>query len=117
METKDAIKAIAALAHLHRMEVFRLLVTEGPDGLAAGDIADRLEIRPSALSFHLGHLERSGLIHSRRAGRHSIYAVDIKGMRTLLEFLTRDCCKGNPEICGGLVAGFDAWSNEEGAAS
>ncbi len=102
MDVDHAVTAVSALAHAHRMETFRILVREGPSGLAAGEIASRLGISPSALSFHLAHLERAGLVLSRRDGRHSIYAVDIRGMRALLTFLTEDCCDGRPEICGDL---------------
>lgn len=75
-----------------------MLVREGP--LPAAEIASRLEISPSALSFHLAHLERAALVHSWREGRNSMYAVEIKGMRRLLTYLTEDCCNGHPEICG-----------------
>ena len=69
METKNAIEAFAALAHPQRLAVFRMLIRTGPNGLAAGDIAQRLETPPSSLSFHLGLLERAGLIRSRRESR------------------------------------------------
>jgi len=104
MHTKEAIEAMSALAQEHRMEVFRLLVKEGPAGLPAGVIASRLKISPSSLSFHIAQLERAGLVSSRRDSRHINYAVDIEGMRDLLEFLTEDCCNGQPELCGGLAA-------------
>jgi DNA-binding transcriptional ArsR family regulator len=58
---------------------------------------------PSSLSFHLGLLERAGLIRSRRESRHVIYAPDIEGTRRLLSYLTDDCCEGRPELCGGLA--------------
>ena len=103
METKNAIEAFAALAHRQRLAVFRMLVRTGPNGLAAGDIALRLETPPSSLSFHLGQLERAGLIRSRRESRHVIYAADIEGTRRLLSYLTEDCCEGRPELCGGLA--------------
>jgi len=100
MDTDHAVKAMGALAHLHRMKAFRLLVRAGSSGLSAGDIAGRLEISPSALSFHLAHLERTGLVRSWRRGRNSMYSVEVDGMRALLSFLTEDCCDGRPEICG-----------------
>jgi DNA-binding transcriptional ArsR family regulator len=103
METRDATEAFAALAHAQRLAVFRMLVRTGPNGLAAGDIAQRLETPPSSLSFHLGLLERAGLIRSRRESRHVIYAPDIEGTRRLLSYLTDDCCEGRPELCGGLA--------------
>lgn len=104
METRTAIDAMSALAQRHRMDVFRLLVKEGPAGLPAGEIAARLQISPSSLSFHIAQLERAGLVSSRRDSRKIHYAVDIKGMRDLLDFLTEDCCNGKPELCGGLAA-------------
>jgi len=108
MDNEHAVKAMGALAHLHRMKAFRILVGEGPSGLSAGEIAGRLGISPSALSFHLAHLERTGLVRSWRRGRNCLYAVEVEGMRSLLSFLTEDCCDGRPEICG--VVGLDVWS-------
>ncbi len=102
MEAKNAVKALSALAHEYRLEVFRILVREGPSGLPAGEIASLIAISPSALSFHLAHLERAGLVHAWRKGRNYIYAIEIEGMRRLLTYLTEDCCDGQPEICGGL---------------
>lgn len=103
MEERAAIDAFAALAHRHRLTVFRILVRTGPNGLAAGEIAARLDVPPSSLSFHLAQLERAGLIRSRRESRRVIYAVEIEGMRRLLSFLTEDCCNGRPELCGDLA--------------
>lgn len=100
METNLAVKALAALAQEHRLSVFRMLVREGPSGLSAGDIAARAAIAPSTLSHHLNQLEGAGLLRSWRDRRHIFYAVDIKGSRQLLAFLTEDCCQGRPEICG-----------------
>lgn len=100
-----AIMAFNALAHEHRLKVFRMLIRKGPVGLSAGDIAHRLRLPPSSLSFHLGQLERAGLIKSWRQQRRIIYAIDIDGTRRVLTFLTEDCCNGHPEICGGLVKG------------
>jgi DNA-binding transcriptional ArsR family regulator len=98
MSTPECVAALAALAHTHRLRVFRLLARNGPGGLCAGDIAARLAIAPSSLSFHLGHLERSGLIRSRRQRRHIIYAADLDAMGRLLSFLTEDCGGGHPKI-------------------
>lgn len=100
MEELDAIEALAALAHEHRLKVFRLLIREGPNGLPAGVIAERIAVPPSTLSHHLAHLERSGLLRSWRVERRIFYAVDIEGTRRLVAFLTEDCCQGHPEICG-----------------
>lgn len=102
MKTKDAINALSALAQEHRLRIFRMLVKELPGGLAAGEIAARIGIAPSALSFHLSHLERAGLLRAARVKRNIIYSVEVDGMRRLLAFLSEDCCHGRPEICGGL---------------
>jgi DNA-binding transcriptional ArsR family regulator len=95
-----ATEALAALAQETRLAVFRLLVREGPTGLAAGAIAERLGVQPSTLSFHLSQLERAGLIRSARAQRQIFYALDVEGTRRLIGFLTEDCCQGNPDLCG-----------------
>ena len=102
METQDAVKALAALAHDSRLAVFRLLVKCGPSGMAAGDIAKTVGIGPTALSFHLKELDHSGLVVSWRVGRFVRYAVRVEGMRALLAYLSEDCCQGRPELCGGM---------------
>lgn len=100
METRAAVEALAALAQEYRLDVFRLLVREGPNGLPAGEIASRIAVPPSTLSHHLAHLERAGLLRSWRVERRIFYAVDIDGTRRLVAFLTEDCCQGHPDICG-----------------
>ncbi len=100
MESKQAIEALAALAQETRLNVFRMLVQAGPNGLAAGEIARRLEVPPATLSFHLRELERAGLLLSRRQSRQILYATHFDGMRRLLDFLMQDCCAGHPDICG-----------------
>ena len=86
------VPALAALAHAHRLAAYRLLVERGPDGLAAGLIAERLALPPSSLTFHLQHLHRAGLITQRRVGRNLIYAADFTAMNGLIFYLTRNCC-------------------------
>lgn len=108
MEAKAAIDAFSALAHETRLAVFRLLVKQGPGGLPAGEIAERLGVAASTLSFHLGQLERAGLLRSSRVQRQIFYAADFEGMRRLIAFLTEDCCQGHPEICGDLTAAGEA---------
>jgi ArsR family transcriptional regulator len=100
MKMSSAIAALAALAQDHRLTVFRTLVREGPNGLPAGVIAERVGVPPSTLSHHLAHLERARLLRSRRVERRIFYAVDIEGTRRLIAFLTEDCCQGHPELCG-----------------
>ena len=94
-----AIAAFSALAHPHRLKVFQILIKESPDGIPAGEIASRLGIPSSSLSFHLGHLERAGLIKSKRDQRRIVYSVDIEGTRGVISFLVKDCCDGHPEFC------------------
>jgi DNA-binding transcriptional ArsR family regulator len=103
MEAGDALHAFAALAQETRLAAIRLLVQAGPNGLAAGEIAERLGVPPSTLSFHLKELDRAGLVRSWRVQRQIRYAANYEGLRRLLTFLTADCCNGRPEICGGLT--------------
>jgi ArsR family transcriptional regulator, arsenate/arsenite/antimonite-responsive transcriptional repressor len=100
MEIKQAVIALTALAQESRLRVFRLLVPAGTDGLPAGEIAERLGIPSATLTFHLKELTHAGLVESRREGRSIIYYLRCDGMRDLLTFLARDCCKGHPELCG-----------------
>jgi DNA-binding transcriptional ArsR family regulator len=94
MEMTDALEALGALAQESRLSVFRLLVQRGPEGLAAGQIAERLDIAPATLSFHLGQLGQAGLVTSVRNGRSIVYAADFKGMERLMGFLYENCCQG-----------------------
>jgi ArsR family transcriptional regulator, arsenate/arsenite/antimonite-responsive transcriptional repressor len=103
MQTKEAVTCLAALAHDQRLAIFRLLVREGPSGLAAGEIAEAVGATPTGASFHLKELDRAGLIRSTRVGRYIRYAVHFEGMRQLLTFLTEDCCQGQPELCGSTI--------------
>jgi len=102
METVDATRIFGALAQESRLGVLRLLLTAGPSGLAAGELADRLGVPGSTTSFHLSALERAGLIGATRQGRQLIYAVRIAVLRELLVFLTEACCGGRPELCGDI---------------
>src|SRR5262245_35559200 len=103
METRHAVTSLAALAHEQRLEIFRLLVREGPNGLPASEIADAVGASPTGASFHLKELDRAGLIHATRDGRYVRYAVHFEGMRQLLTYLTEDCCQGNPQLCGSTI--------------
>lgn len=104
METQDAVRSLSALAQEARLEVFRLLVKAGPEGLAAGEIARKLDTAPNTMSAQLLVLSNAGLIHARRDGRSIIYSVDFAAMSDLMIFLTEDCCGGRSEICAPLVA-------------
>lgn len=99
MKTRQAIKALGALAHEHRLAVYRLLVEAGPAGLSAGLIADRLRIPPSSLTFHTQALVRAGLVSQCRAGRQLIYAADFAVMNALVAYLTDNCCGQTKESC------------------
>lgn len=98
----NALKALSALAQPHRMAIFRMLMRMGPVGLPAGEIGDHLELAPSKVSFHVGQLERAGLLRSWRVQRNIFYAVDVDGTRDLMQFLTNQCSDGHPEITGAL---------------
>ena len=100
MEVKTAVTALTALAQESRLRIFRLLVQAGPEGIAAGDIAEELDIPAATLTFHLKELSHAGLIDSERDGRSIRYALRVEGIRDLLNYLLHDCCKGRPELCG-----------------
>lgn len=99
---KTAIISLSALAHEGRLSAFRLLVRAGAQGLAAGEIARRLDMLPNTLSANLNLLSQAGLARSRREGRSIIYAADYPAMGALLGFLMEDCCGGAPEVCAPL---------------
>ena len=94
MEITQIVDALAALAHDSRLKVFRLLVEAGPEGLAAGAIAEKLDLPPATLSFHLAHLSRTELVRGRQEGRFIIYSADFQSMNALVGFLTENCCGG-----------------------
>ena len=93
MESDAAVFALGALAQESRLEVFRLLVRQGPEGMPAGQVAEALGIPPATLSFHLAQLGHAGLVRSRREGRRIIYSADYDGMRELMAFLSDKCCQ------------------------
>jgi protein-tyrosine-phosphatase/DNA-binding transcriptional ArsR family regulator len=103
MEISEAAAAFGALAQDTRLALLRILIAEGPSGLPAGDLALRLGIPSSTLSFHLSALERAGLTQSTRQGRQIVHAARIAGVRQLLTFLTEACCAGHPELCGDIA--------------
>jgi len=102
MESKNAAACLSALGHEGRLAIFRLLVRAGPGGVAAGEIARRLDTLPNTLSANLNVLAHAGLVTSRRAGRSILYSADYAAMSRLLGFLLQDCCDGAPEICAPL---------------
>lgn len=94
MESDTVIRALGALAQEHRLALFRLLVQAGPEGLAAGAIAEALAVPASSLSFHLSQLTQAGLIAPRRESRSLIYSADYGAMNALVGFLMENCCGG-----------------------
>jgi DNA-binding transcriptional ArsR family regulator len=100
MEKNAAVAALAALAQDNRLDVFRLLIEAGADGLPAGEIADALGLAPNTLTFHFDRLRSAGLVSVRRDGRSMIYAARFETMNALLGYLTDNCCGGQPEKCG-----------------
>jgi DNA-binding transcriptional ArsR family regulator len=103
MKAHNAVTALAALAHETRLTVFRLLVRCGGNGLPAGEIAERVGVPASTLSFHLRELKRADLLHSWRRQRQIFYAADVEGTRELLTFIIHDSCQNRPEICSDLA--------------
>jgi ArsR family transcriptional regulator len=100
MEKKDAIIALAALAQESRLDIFRLLVQAGADGLPVGQIGERLDLPAATLSFHLKELKQADLITFRREGRSLIYSAEYPAMNALLSYLTENCCQGDAASCG-----------------
>jgi DNA-binding transcriptional ArsR family regulator len=103
MDMPNALAAFDALGQPSRLTVFRLLVQTGEAGLAAGDIAARLEMKPNTLSTHLGILESAGLIAAERQGRSIRYFAQMEGLRGLMAWMLQDCCGGNPDACAPLL--------------
>jgi DNA-binding transcriptional ArsR family regulator len=112
MDQKHAIAALGALAQETRLDLFRLLVAEGPKGLPAGVIAERLGVQPSSLSFHLAQLTHAGLITQRRLSRQLIYSAEYGTMTELLAYLTENCC-GRGEVCVPACDPADAFTKGE----
>ena len=107
MKAADALADLAALAHEHRLGVYRMLVEAGPEGLNAGTIAARLKVPPSSLTFHLQNLHRAGLLTQERRSRELIYAADFNEMNALVGYLTENCC-GGAASCAAPCAPADA---------
>jgi ArsR family transcriptional regulator, arsenate/arsenite/antimonite-responsive transcriptional repressor len=94
MEKAQAVTALAALAQDNRLDVFRLLVQAGPEGLPAGQVATSLGLPPNTLTFHFDRLRMAGLVTVRREGRSMIYAARFDTMNAVIAFLTENCCAG-----------------------
>ena len=109
MKSEDALEAFMALYQTTRLDVFRLLVRNEPDGLPAGEIARRLEVPHNTMSVHLRVLNHAGLVASERRSRSIVYRAALGRLRELVVFLVKDCCNSDPSLCGPLVidhAGF-----------
>ncbi len=105
MKAKQAVGALGALAHDHRLEIYRMLIERGPAGLAAGVIAERLGIPSSSLTFHLQQLLHADLVTQRRASRQLIYAADFGTMNGLVAYLTENCCGLAPQTAPACEPG------------
>jgi ArsR family transcriptional regulator, arsenate/arsenite/antimonite-responsive transcriptional repressor len=103
METIDAVTALTALAQDNRLDIFRLLVQTGPDGMAAGQVAEKLGLAPNTLTFHFDRLRVAGLVTVRRDGRSMIYAARFETMNGLVSFLTENCCQGVSSACAPVA--------------
>jgi DNA-binding transcriptional ArsR family regulator len=102
MKTARVVESFGALAHGHRLAIYRLLVEQGPEGLHAGAIGERIGLVPSTLTFHLQNLQHSGLIACRRVGRQLIYSADFEAMNGLVGYLTENCCAASGQSCDAV---------------
>ena len=103
MDERQALTAFGALSQETRLKIIRMLVVAGPNGLAAGAIAERADVSPSNMSFHLKELERAGLVTQQREARSILYSASFEALGGLVRFLMEDCCGGNPEICAPVL--------------
>lgn len=104
MDERQALIAFGAMSQETRLKVVRLLVKAGPDGMAAGNIAEAVGVSASNVSFHLKELERGGLVAARRDSRSIVYSAEFDALSGLIRFLMEDCCAGNPAICEPALA-------------
>ncbi|MGA9667476.1 MAG: metalloregulator ArsR/SmtB family transcription factor [Gallionella sp.] len=99
MKPAQVVKALSALAQPTRLALYRLLVARGPEGVAAGEVAEKLKVSPATLSFHFRTLSHAGLIESRQDGRFIYYAANYAVMNDMLAYLTENCCGGDQSVC------------------
>ena len=106
MKTPEAIKALGALSQETRLSIYRLLVQEGPEGLAVGTIAERIDVAGPTLSFHLKEMAHAGLVTTRQEGRFIYYSANYAVMNNLMAYLTENCCqgKGCAPVCAPVTA-------------
>jgi len=120
MDERQAVEAFSGLAQESRLRIVRMLVKAGSGGMAAGAIAEELGVQPSNSSFHLAHLERAGLILSRREARSIIYSGDYATLGGLIRFLMEDCCAGDRRVmsvCSPAAPGRRANASKEKASA
>jgi ArsR family transcriptional regulator, arsenate/arsenite/antimonite-responsive transcriptional repressor len=103
MDTKSAVTLLSSIAQEARLDIFRLLIQAGANGLSAGVIGEQLSIPNSTLSFHLKELSHAGLISSRQESRFIYYSANYEAMNTLLDYLTQNCCAGEQACCADLT--------------
>jgi ArsR family transcriptional regulator len=111
LEEHQALDAFGALSQETRLQMVRTLVVAGPEGMPAGAVAEAAGASSSSASFHLAHLERAGLVRSRREARSIIYSADFEGLAALVQFLMQDCCQGRAEVCAPAAAAAAACCN------
>jgi len=99
MKPAQVVKALSALAQPTRLAVYRALVARGPDGIAAGEVAQKLKVSPATLSFHFKTLSHAGLIESRQVGRFIYYIANFSVMNGMVAYLTENCCGGDQAAC------------------
>ena len=99
MKPDQVVKALAALAQPTRLAIYRLLVARGPEGTAAGQVAEKLKVSPAIMSFHFKTLSHAGLVDSRQDGRFVYYSANFAVMNGMVAYLTENCCGGNPDAC------------------
>lgn len=116
MDATIAVDSLTALAQPTRLDAFRLLVRNEPDGLPAGEIARRLDVPHNTMSTHLAILSRAGLIGSAKHSRSIIYRVQLDAVRQLVLYLLRDCCGGKPELCAPLIEDLATCCASEGVS-
>lgn len=103
MDKLGALNSFAALSQSTRLDVFRLLVTAGAQGMLSGEIGEKLDVRQNTMSANLAVLLQAGLVRNERHGRTIRYFADFDAMRGLLGFLMEDCCGGRPELCQPII--------------
>jgi DNA-binding transcriptional ArsR family regulator len=99
MKPAQVVKALAALAQPTRLAIYRLLVARGPEGMAAGQVAEKLKVSPATLSFHFRTLSHAGLLESRQEGRFVYYSANFAAMNGMVDYLTENCCGSDASAC------------------